>query len=307
MEREAIRILEGVYGSRYGIRKELAAMDGYRELTENGYLEMYEDEEVNSLRLTDKGMETLRHECTGVPIEVREVLFTYLPKLPPLLRFDLATPEGCAAADAWIARGGAYKIRYIREAGMDRPALVLNGDERSGLQSVYMLFPEGTNLAGMLVYPQVSAIAGEHSFVSIMPLNETWRILDGFRPDTSSEAMEREHADLSAGAAVKCRSLWNLFLGEDNTLESMRDALRYPELSIYRDVCETEPFEVCVRATGDVDGRYWSSMNLMLLSPEWDDNVHEANLLADAIAENWAELCEAYRISQEIVSNKLTF
>lgn len=103
--------------------------------------------------------------------------------------------------------------------------------------------------------------------------------LEEFLLDVAADHSVREH-----------RRHLLAFNGEAHIRDSFMEALASPDIRVHADVCEDDPSEVVVRASGtDVSGVTWSMLNILLLEPCWfKDGVSQD--LADDIVQHWDRL-----------------
>jgi hypothetical protein len=89
------------------------------------------------------------------------------------------------------------------------------------------------------------------------------------------------------------RSLWDMWLSfdSDNVLNNFMKALDSEDIGVHEDQVESDPCEICVRASGDcIDGTYWRDLNIVLLSPWWSSTADASRGLAGAIVDRWDDL-----------------
>lgn len=80
------------------------------------------------------------------------------------------------------------------------------------------------------------------------------------------------------------------FGGETHMRDSFMQALASPDIAVHADVCEDDPAEIVVRATGTaVDGTSWGMINIILLEPCWFESSVSQDL-ADDIVAHWDRL-----------------
>ena len=80
------------------------------------------------------------------------------------------------------------------------------------------------------------------------------------------------------------------FGGESHMRDSFMEALASPDIAVHADVCEDDPSEVVVRATGTAaDGTSWGMINIILLEPCWLEDCVSQDL-ADDIVAHWDRL-----------------
>lgn len=90
---------------------------------------------------------------------------------------------------------------------------------------------------------------------------------------------------LPVDEAEEARFVFNMYL--DQNAASLREALEM-NVPLYRDQCEDDPEEICLRASGRApDGMSVEGMTVALFAPWWDKELApHSKLLADLIVEH---------------------
>lgn len=80
------------------------------------------------------------------------------------------------------------------------------------------------------------------------------------------------------------------FGGDAGMRDAFMEALASPGMTVHADVCEDDPSEIVVRASGTAaSGIGCRDLNVILLEPVWFDSSVSQDL-ADDIVDNWERL-----------------
>ena len=83
-------------------------------------------------------------------------------------------------------------------------------------------------------------------------------------------------------------------------------ALISPAISVHAGICQNDPNEICVVASGrDTFGKLWRNVPIVILDPEWDRDAELAQSLADDIVELWRVIqsCSAVTAPTQMIRN----
>lgn len=292
----------------------LRELPGVRAAMDGGLLAFTRDETFAGngfIELTDAGRATLEEAGHGLPLVMRDFLFSKAPAAKVRRdAFEMNDPGHVAELLQTLQELPFYTIRLIRFADYDRPAVLATlGDSQLNRQ-LKLFFPAGTSREEMKAHPGVEALR-QYVFALdrkkpdrervIEEPSEGTRKLDAYTTDTSPAKLQEEAEE---DARERHRSLifsWNNYLGGDTYSTNLRndflEALDSPEIHVFRDQCEDDPQEICLRATGRTSaGHYWSKMNIMPLAPWWAKEAAEhSELLVETIVTHWDELREIRR------------
>lgn len=293
-DRLLMEALMSAYSALHGLRADLASSPGFKEAVDKGFLAILESPDLVALVLTEAGKTELAARTTGLPLPLIDHLFTRIPVLSSAPFFDLHTNEGLEGTRMWVEHTW---LKIERLAVLDSDPSRLAGywnDDRAGIKRpCWFQLPENADFAHLLGPSVASTHIGETlaRYMKEPPLKG-----DHFPFPASPAEAASFHRREEEEHQRSFRSTWGLMLDSGtrdmNGPATFLSALASEDISVFSDICQDMPNEVCVRANGkDVDGGYWSDLSILLLGPHWDQTLGPpSQALADTIVEEWDEL-----------------
>lgn len=295
--------LMSAFLSTRGLRPDLAGLKGFKPAISKRFLAVVKSPGLSRIELTDSGRRELAAKTRGLPLPMLEHIFSLIPDLSPAPWFDLREKADLAEAMKWV---NSHWLHVDGLSGIGGKVPMVTGywlDTGTGEhRHLSFRMPDGVSLPAILRKHGLAGTIADRWEAKLAPD----KAFDGYppsRPETRAAALA-----LHAEANEEHRRRWRIAWGSQldtafhyDGIKTFIEALESDEIDVYTGVCETEPHEHCIRATGrSLDGIYWHDLNLALFMPSWDRKSGPVSLaLVQAIVSAWPGLKRIHAASAE--------